>query len=489
MEEKKVKQEKIRKVFLDDLPRKGMSINWIKSSDMKCKVPFIYDGTEGILQIINYNSSKQILTIKYNNKDYNIRTNEFVKCRIGILLSGNNVTKDFKIEIGTRFQDDKRDLIITDREYKKIKNGRLRKYYRYHCNKCGWNDGWMVEYNLLKSTGCSCCDNKTVVKGVNDIPTTNPEMVKYFQGGYDEAKLYTKTSNKKIYPICPCCNKIKDKPISICEIYQNNNLSCSCSDSISYPNKFSYELLNQLNKLYGFDYLEHEYSPDWIKPKRYDNYFIYKGKEYILEMDGGFHTNDNNMSRQTKEESRAIDDYKDEIANKHSIKMIRIDCDYNNDTSIRFQYIKENILNSNLNKLFYLNKIDWIECNNYALSNLVKIASEYKKNNPNITANDIGKIMGYHNGTIIRWLKQGNGMWCNYNPKEELIKSAIKSSELSKKPVEIFKDGISLGIFESGTELGRRSENLFGVKLNQVSISACCIGKQKTHKGFTFIYI
>ena len=61
-------------------------------------------------------------------------------------------------------------------------------------------------------------------------------------------------------------------------------------------------------------------------------------------------------------------------------------------------------------------------------------------------------------------------------------------SSLSKR-VEIFKNGLSLGIFPSVGELVRQSEELFGKKLNRGHISAVCRGERKSHKGFQFKYV
>ena len=73
----------------------------------------------------------------------------------------------------------------------------------------------MCRNNLLSSNqGCACCHSLVVVPGINDIPTTDPWMISYFQGGYDEAKRYTHGSEQKIHPVCPECGRIKDKAIS-----------------------------------------------------------------------------------------------------------------------------------------------------------------------------------------------------------------------------------------------------------------------------------
>ena len=55
----------------------------------------------------------------------------------------------------------------------------------------------------------------------------------------------------------------------------------------------------------------------------------------------------------------SIDQYKDEMAKQHGIKVIRIDCDY---LCKRLEYITNSIKSSFLVKLFDLNKVDFNKC-------------------------------------------------------------------------------------------------------------------------------
>ena len=70
-----------------------------------------------------------------------------------------------------------------------------------------------------------------------------------------------------------------------------------------------------------------------------------------------------------------------------------------------------------------------------------------------------------------------------------MIKQASKNGKLNGKPVEILKNGMSLGIFNSTNELEKQSVELFGIKLFHSAINKVCNGKQKKHKGFTFKYV
>lgn len=79
----------MRKVFLDNLPRRNNRIDWKNS--IGYTVNFIYDNIEGILEIINYyksNSGKQYyITIKYENITYNIETQLFKRGKLHSLLA------------------------------------------------------------------------------------------------------------------------------------------------------------------------------------------------------------------------------------------------------------------------------------------------------------------------------------------------------------------------------------------------------------------
>lgn len=479
---------KIRKVFLEELPRftdgryKG-KINWL--SCITLKVKFIYEDVEGWIEIINYDISKRFLKLKYLDTIIDMSTNSFKRCELGKKLG--KITGDFKIEKGTRYKDEKRDMTIIDMKYRDNLNnkGTNLKWYKYHCNICGWDEGWIIESDIVRKRGCTCCNGNTVIEGINDIPTTAPFMIPYFQGGFDEAKLYTKFGGgnpnnklKTIFPICPDCGRIKSKKVTIKSIYFNHSIACPCSDSISYPNKTMFNVLEQL----GTDFIS-EYSPEWISPKRFDFYIPLINK--IIEMDGGLgHGNKvHKKSKLTSEESLEIDNYKDKMANEHNIEVIRIDC-----VESDAEYIKNKILKSKLANILDLSNINWNKVDEFACSNRVKEACEYKRNNPNIGTMDISILMKLAQCTIIKYLKRGNEIWdwCNYNTKEELIKNGNKSSQLNKKPVEIFKDGISLGIFETAKDLENKSEKLFGVKLNKESISEVCRNKREQYKGYIF---
>ena len=165
-----------------------------------------------------------------------------------------------------------------------------------------------------------------------------------------------------------------------------------------------------------------------------------------------------------------------------------IDCRYS-----RLGWVKLNICEE-LKDYFDINNVDWIVAEEFASSSLIKEVCDYWNNKEEwettltIAANN---PWGIKSGTTIReYLNKGTerGL-CNYDVKAEAKKGRSKSGKLNGKRVEIFKDGISLGVFDSCMELSRQSEERFGVKLNGGCISDVCRGERSHHQGYTFKYL
>lgn len=476
----------MRKIFLDDLPRTYKGVDWKNSVGNKVK--FIYDDIEGEIEIIDYMKGKKSM-IKIRYKEYYdiIFVGHFSSCNIGKILKKN--TNEFKFEINENIKDTKRDLILTNREYrsriKKDGNVEKQKWYKYMCNNCGWNEGWIEESKLNSQKGCSCCYGRTAVLGINTIWDTDRWMCDL--GVSEEyAKKYTPKSNKSIQVTCPNC--ATTKKICISNIYVKKSIGCTCGDGQSYISKYIKSMLDQLNIQYESE-IRYEWNK-YINPKNNKesqariDFVIYKdGREIPLEADGEFHRKDNSMSGQTEEESKFIDNEKDKNCLKYlGEETIRI----SNEGDIR-----ENILNSKLNELFDLSTIDWVKCENFALKNIVKEVCDYWNTKEEWeTTSSIAKVFNLDKTTIIKYLKKGTALdYCHYKSEDEINDNILKFIESKSKKVNVFKDDKSIGIFSSARELERVSEGLFGIRLCRSSISASCKGIGKTYKGFTFKYI
>ena len=94
-----------------------------------------------------------------------------------------------------------------------------------------------VARKIMEGVGCPICAGVRIVPGINDIATTNPEVVRYFKDP-SEAKKYSKGCNVTTWFKCPDCGF--EKKTMICYVVQRGSMCCpKCDDGVSYPNKFS----------------------------------------------------------------------------------------------------------------------------------------------------------------------------------------------------------------------------------------------------------
>lgn len=272
-------------------------------------------------------------------------------------------------------------------------------------------------YRIIHSKhGCPICADKDVVKSLTKTHEQFVEDLKQVNPYYEVLTRY-KTSKEKILVKCTLCGHEQwARPNDLM-----NGKNCSyCSDGISYPNKFAHAFLKQL----PIENVIYEYSPEWACNKRYDNYFEYKDKAYIVEMDGKQHFMDMSTSNWGSLESNQINDkLKDKLARENDVIMIRIKC---KDTYK--SYISNEILKSELANIFDLSNIDWKQCDYFARSNLVKEVWDYYNSHPTSIAIEIAKEFCLSVGTIRKYLNRGNKLGiCVYNRKE-----VCKRMKLSK---------------------------------------------------------
>ena len=393
----------------------------------------------------------------------------------------------FKYEIGNNIKDEKRDLTITNTDiiedvYFNTRDNKQRisrkQFYEYKCNKCGYI-GNIRESDLKNSKGCSCCAGKIVAEGINDIPTTAPWMIPYFQGGYDEAKLYSYGSHTKIYPICPDCGKVKNKLTTINEIHRIHSIGCTCGDGVSYPEKFFISLLNQLN--INYIYQPSKTNFNWINNNiRYD--FYISELNMICEINGLQHYEGNyeKLSGHDLEYEQNNDKFKKDLAIKNGIiNYIYIDC-----RKSELQWIKNSILETDLPNLlkFKEDDIDWIKCGEYACKNLVKEVCDYATKNPKLNKIQLSQIFKVHSSTITRYIREGKQLGWYEKPlnieKEKPIFKTVKS-----QPIMCINNGL---IFSSMNDCSRQSFLVFGVLIYECEISQICSGKMKQSKGYVF---
>lgn len=319
-------------------------------------------------------------------------------------------------------------------EEKSLKIRPLEKYKSCHKNilhKClVCNYEWNAKpSNILHGKGCPACNGKKINIGFNDLWTTHPHIAELLENPEDGYKV-TYGSGKKLVFKCPNCGELRT---SVVNMVVKNGFSCKrCSDGISYPMKFTMCLLEQLKISFDTEQ-KFEWCTFYNPYKKIDTFGIYdivfetNGQKYILEIDGYFHHKNNTMSGQTKEESKFLDNMKDKLALENGYKVIRIDALESN-----LDYMKKSILFSELNNIFSLENIDWVECAKSSLSSLVIKCAELW--NIHQRTSTIAKIINKRPEVVVRYLHKATKLGlCNYDGKLELRKSGMRSAIYRKK--------------------------------------------------------
>lgn len=341
----------------------------------------------------------------------------------------------------------------------KIKSKYIKSDEKIDC-ECEYGHKWSTRpHHILKGFGCPVCAH---IQSAKNQSLTQEDFEKYVY----EINPYIKVDGKYVNRVtrvechCTLCNhSFTIKP-------KGARLFCPvCSDGISYPNKFIRSLLEQLD----VSDLKFEYSPKWVGRYRYDSYFVYRDKKYIVEMDGGFHY-DQYFRDQTPEKVILRDKIKEKLAEQHNIELIRIDCQLSDK-----DYIKQNILDSVLSEIFDLSNIDWNECHANSLKSMVKQACDLYEEGYSSTK--IAKKLNCSAGTIMRYLKMGAEIsWCNY-PKP-------------KKKFSVYdKQNLLIGTFDSIQKCIDYMNNNYEDNFYRTQIYTNCNGKRKSYKGFVFKYV
>lgn len=394
-----------------------------------------------------------------------------------------------KYEIGDIISTFDRNLEIIDKECretirhknnKPYKNNRF--YYKYRCLDCG-NEDWIVGYSLYSQhCGCNACciPPRKLVVGINDVGTTAPWMTKYFVNSSDSTK-YFKFSKAKVDMICPDCKRVH-KNKSIHDVYHNGSLTCPCQDGWSYPNKFMYAMLEQI----GVNF-QAEKIFDWSDERKYDHYIEYKGMKIITEQHGQQHYfKQFSKNGRTVEEEKENDEYKYHLAMNNGIdKYFVIDSSVSS-----MEHMKKSIDESKL--LMLLDKtsdeINWVACDEFALSNLVKKICIYKQEHPNVVLRDIADIFHIGYKTVLDYVKKGSKLgWCSYELFDDLRMLREQGKVITnQRPIHCISDG---KYYRCSTEFVQEYEKEYGKHLNARNIRAVCEGKRNHVNNLKFKYI
>lgn len=338
----------------------------------------------------------------------------------------------------------------------------------HRCKKCG-NIILKEPISALKGSGCPVCKGRMAGQAPeykNSIWSS--EYREYFSDYMTDERMKTTLpfSNIGIDIPCPSCGRIKHISPSQLLSY---GYGCICGDGKSYPNKFMYQLLEQLD----IDYIP-EYSPDWAANKLYDIYVPYLN--LIIENHGRQHYKENCFKCEL-EEVEQNDLYKERLAITNGIQhYCIIDCKLS-----KIEWLKESVMNSVLPLLlnFEERDIDWLLCDKFASSNLINDAAKLFNNGFNVT--QVANKLNIHRKTARMYIKKAASFGlCHYDPKEERNK-ATRNRKAGRIPIYCLeKNAVCY-------TLGQMSELCMG--LDKRNIHACLTQKHKTCGGMHFYYL
>lgn len=251
--------------------------------------------------------------------------------------------------------------------------------------------------------------------------------------------------------------------------------------SIRYPERFISEFL----KCAGINFV-HQVSKEyltWCNKYKYD--FYIPEHNMIIETHGEQHYRDNTNFKMSLKEVQENDRLKENLAKLNGVKYyIVVDCRMS-----EFEYIKQNVLSSNIIKILDILNVDWREIANNLLVDLDDEICKYWNNKEEWeTAKNISEKMNLSYKIVKRSLEKLSSLGlCDYSPKEDHKKSLFKKGQSTQsKPIEVYKDGLFLGVFESATYIDNNSMSIFGEKLVRNYIRDVCNGKKKMYKNYFF---
>ena len=532
----------MNKCYLEDLPHKKgvgktdgkMVVDWISS--VGYTIPFIYKGVQDELKIVDYNTKEQMLTIEYDNETSHIATSQIHNCSIGRVLKVMN--KNFIYKEHQILDKNGKGLILN--RFRKGKN--KTRHYLVKCLDCGGkysrSEGHLKErgvkcpncgdgvsyptkfiHALLLQVGCSfereftletagrrrydfyIVNNNSIIEVHGSQHYINRE---YGSRGRTLKEEQSNDALKKKIALDSGIGSYKniDARESSLEWIKSSVLNSKLSEMFDLSNidwedchkfamsnliaeicsKFKENSLStteQLSKEYGIHrgtvvkYLKKgaalgwcDYNPKTIQTLNGKNLIKTNSKPIICLETG-----------QEFESARECERLSLEFFGVRMLQSkISAVCNGLNKTHKGYTFRYKNLNDIKLDK--FRNNI------------LAKEICQLKSKNHNLTTGEIAKEYNLSRSVVRDYLIKGSLIgWCSYHPSEESRKSSSKVGKKTGKKVEVFKNGISLGVYNSTHELAKISELEFGVRFIQSSISNVCIGKIRSHKGYIFKYI
>src|SRR5574344_1017559 len=323
------------------------------------------------------------------------------------------VKTQYKYNIGDIISVCSGKIKIIEQRKSILKDGKRRKSYKVKCLNEGYEYN-VLECNLDKKSGRPVCNNKIIVKGVNDINSTNIKLSNLLLNK-DDCYLYSENSTQKIDFKCPICRKVFNN--LMIKNVNKSGVPCHCSQSKSYPNRFMYWLLEEIRINF-----KDEETFEWSDSRIYD--FYIPSISTIIEMNGKQHYEEAfNFTNISLKEQIENDVYKHNMAINNGIKnYFQIDARRSD-----FNFIKNNVLKSGLSSLLDFSKVDWgyieTKCENNIMLEISKIWNSGERD-----VKVIGKTVGLSGGNVTKFLHKCD----KFNLIEKYDKEELESIRLEK---------------------------------------------------------
>lgn len=334
-------------------------------------------------------------------------------------------------------------------EWHPTKNGALTPY-NVTCgasNKIWWlcDKGHSYDATITNRNhngrGCPYCSGQKVLVGFNDLWTTNPDTSKMLVNVEDGYK-YSKGVSVKVDWNCPDCGEIVKK-MSIHKVAYYGLRCPKCSDHRSSGEKLVYSLLNELS----IDFL-YDRKTEWSNNKRYD--FYIPTLSLIIEVHGEQHYKDTKIGSRVFEEEQANDRHKYELAMNNGVKNYIVI----NARLSDFNFIKSNIVNSELINLLNLQSVNWDDIFLKSSKSFMLHVCELF-NNGVVSSRELGRILNISRITVTKYLKQASSYgWIDYDPKKlSNMRIEFSKNKVCKKIVQLDLNGHLIKEWESISEL------------------------------------
>lgn len=335
------------------------------------------------------------------------------------------------------------------------------------CKTCNGEYMAKVCNRTLLNRNCPFCSGTRTLAGFNDLWTTNPEIAKLLTD-QEVGFRVSKGSKERVNFTCSRCGTVHYKRVN--NVFWKG-LSCNaCSDGLSYPEKFLYNILTQLKVLF-----ETQKEFDWSKytgenkklngSKKYD--FYINNLNTIIETHGGQHylKGFEKFGRRSFKDEVENDSIKENLAKENGVtNYIVIDA-----RESTLEWLSKSIMQSSLSTMFDLSKVNWEEAHVYSCKTLVREVCDLW-NKGIKSSNQIGLKMNLHYSTVNKYLRQGAEIgWVNYksrlNGRREIVQLTI-DDELVNTWGSIIEASESLNVSRSKIDkaLAGIHESKFGYK-------------------------